>query len=154
MAGGLRLRAVDADDLRVIAACLQDALIPLSEMAYLTGQRRFVAAFTRFRRECLADPERCDQLTQCQAALCFEHVAAVRYRGLDRRFGGVRLELLTILVEPGAAEAARVILVFAGDVAIQLQVDRIDAQLEDFGEPRPAQIVPQHALPDRPAKEP
>src|SRR5690606_18179883 len=31
----LRLRAVDAEDLRVIAACLQDALIPLHEMVYL-----------------------------------------------------------------------------------------------------------------------
>ena len=42
----LRLRAVDADDLSVIAACLQDALVPLSEMAYLPDQRRFMAAFT------------------------------------------------------------------------------------------------------------
>ena len=44
-------------DLSVIAACLQDALIPLSEMVYLAGEGRFVAAFTRFRRECLADPD-------------------------------------------------------------------------------------------------
>ena len=71
MAERLRLRAVDPDDLSVIAACLQDALIPLSEMAYLADQRRFVAAFTRFRRECLADPASCEGMTQCQSALVF-----------------------------------------------------------------------------------
>ena len=52
----LRLRAVDAVDLSVIAACLQDALIPLAEMAYLADERRFMAAFTRFQRERLVDP--------------------------------------------------------------------------------------------------
>ena len=57
MTEGLRLKAVDGDDLSVIAACLQDALIPLSEMAYLADEQRFLAAFTRFRRECLADPD-------------------------------------------------------------------------------------------------
>ena len=69
MSEGLRLKAEDGDDLSVIAACLQDALIPLSEMVYLAEERRFLAAFTRFRRECLADPAQCEGLTQCQSVL-------------------------------------------------------------------------------------
>ena len=67
----LRLKAVDTEDLSVVAACLQDALIPLREMVYLPDERRFLAAFTRFRRECLADPADCDGLTQCQSVLTF-----------------------------------------------------------------------------------
>jgi len=142
----LRLRAVDADDLSVIAACLQDALIPLAEMAYLAEQRRFMAAFTRFRRECLADPACCDGLTQCQSVLTFEQVEAVKHSGLDERFGGIRLELLTMLAEPGEDGLTHVAMVFAGDAAIQLRVRAIAATLEDFGEPWAATVTPVHDL--------
>lgn len=144
-ANRLRLRAVDEDDLAVLAACLQDALVPLGEMAYLADEGRFMAAFTRFRRECLADPTCCDNLTQCQAVLCFDHVQAVRYRGLDPRLARVRLELLTMTVEP-TAEGMHVTLLFAGDFAIQLQVGEIAAMLSDFGEPERAAAVPTHEL--------
>lgn len=142
----LRLRAADADDLSVIAACLQDALVPISEMAYLADERRFMAAFTRFRRECLADPSRCDGLTQCLSVLCFDGVEAVKYRGLDPRLGGVKLELLTIVAEPAQDGLTHVTLLFAGDIALRLDVASIDARLDDFGEPQPATVVPAHEL--------
>jgi hypothetical protein len=140
----LRLRAVDADDLSVIAACLQDALIPLSEMAYLADQRRFMAAFTRFQRERLADPTGCEGLTQSQSALVLHDVEAARFRGLDSRFGAVRLELLTIVSEPGPDGLVHVTLLFAGDAAIQLHVRKLGATLEDFGEPWAATSTPTH----------
>jgi hypothetical protein len=143
----LRLKAVDAEDLGVIAACLQDALIPLSEMVYLPKERRFLAAFTRFRRECLADPEQGDGLTQCHAALTFEGVEAVRHHGVDPRFSAVKLEFLTMIAEPGADGLVSVVLIFAGDMAIQLRVRGISATLCDFGDPWPAPAAPRHELP-------
>lgn len=144
MTESLRLRAVDADDLSVIAACLQDALIPLSEMAFVAEERRFMAAFTRFQRERLADPSQADGLTQCQAALVLDEVEAVKFRGLDSRFGAVRLELLTLISEPGADGLTLITLVFAGDAAIQLHARRVAATLEDFGEPWAATATPTH----------
>jgi hypothetical protein len=143
---GLRLKAEDGDDLGVIAACLQDALIPLSEMVYLAGEGRFLAAFTRFRRESLADPTQCDGLTQCQSVLVFHEVEAVRHHGLDHRFGGVRLELLTVVAEPAADGSTDVTLLFAGDAAVRLRVRKVRATLEDFGEPWPAPVPPAHDL--------
>jgi hypothetical protein len=142
----LRLKAVDADDLSVLAACLQDALIPLSEMVYVPGERRFLAAFTRFRRECLADPNRCDGLTQCQSVLTFNGVECVKHHGIDPRFGGVKLEFLTMVAEPGEDGLVTVVLIFAGDMALQLRVRGISATLRDFGEPRPASAAPRHEL--------
>lgn len=143
----LRLKAVDADDLSVMAACLQDALIPLSEMVYLPEEKRFLAAFTRFRRECLEDPEGCDGLTQCQSVLAFSGVETVQHHGVDRRLGAVRMELLTMIAEPLEEGRAAVTLIFAGDVAIQLQVGRIYATLEDIGEPWAAPATPSHEPP-------
>jgi len=143
----LRLKAVDAEDLSVIAACLQDALIPLSEMVYLPEERRFLAAFTRFRRECLADPGCDDGLTQCQSALAFQGVEAVKHHGVDPRFGAVKLEFLTMVAEPCGDGLVSVVLIFAGDMAIQLRVRGISATLCDFGDPRPAPAAPRHELP-------
>jgi hypothetical protein len=146
MTEGLRLKAVDSDDLSVIAACLQDALIPLSEMVYLAAEDRFLAAFTRFRRECLADPTQCAGLTQCQSVLIFNEVESVRHYGLDSRFGGVRLELLTVVAEPAPNGATDITLLFAGDAAVRLRVRVIRATLEDFGEPSSAPVPPAHDL--------
>lgn len=142
----LRLKAVDAEDLSVIAACLQDALIPLSEMVYLPDERRFLAAFTRFRRECLADPNRCDGLTQCHSVLTFNGVECVKHLGIDRRFGGVKLEFLTMVAQPGDDGVVSVILLFAGDMALQLRMRDINATLCDFGEPWAAAAAPRHEL--------
>ena len=65
MGDKLRLKAADCEDLAIIAAFLQDARIPLREMVFAPGERRFMAAFTRYRREKQADPSSCDGLTEC-----------------------------------------------------------------------------------------
>jgi hypothetical protein len=143
MSERLRLRAVDAQDLSVIAACLQDALVPLSEMAYLADERRFMAAFTRFQRERAVDPGQPEGLTQSQSVLVLHDILAVRFRGLDSRFGAVRFELLTLISEP-AEDGLRITLLFAGDAAIQLDARTIAATLEDFGDPWPAITLPTH----------
>jgi hypothetical protein len=48
---GLKLRAEDDEDLGVISACLQDALIPLSDMEFLAAEMRFAFVANRFRWE-------------------------------------------------------------------------------------------------------
>ena len=151
----LRLCARDGEDLAVVAACLQDARIPLREMCFSAPGRRFMAAFTRFQRERLAGDDPADAaagLTQSRSALVFQRVTAVRQRGLDRLDGDAELELLTIVAEAGGGDGgptvagtagmAAVTLVFAGEAAIRLQVEAIDCCLEDFGEPWQSQVTP------------
>jgi hypothetical protein len=138
----LRLRAADAEDLAVIAACLQDARIPLREMAYVAAERRFLAAFTRYRRELLADPRSCAGLTETAAAIVFEEIEAVRYRGIDTAQRDRELTLLTIATAPGRERLVHIELIFEGDARIQLQTDRIRVRMEDFGEPRLSATTP------------
>jgi hypothetical protein len=145
----LRLCARDGEDLAVVAACLQDARIPLREMCFSAAGRSFMAAFTRFRRERLADPAHGggEGLTQSRSALVFRRVTAVRHRGLDRLGDDAELELLTIVAEAGGGDggptaATTVTLVFAGEAAIRLQVEAIDCCLEDFGEPWRSPVTP------------
>jgi hypothetical protein len=145
--GGLRLRARDDEDLQVIAACLQDALIPLREMAYMADDHRFMASFERFQWERLGEQGTPSDLTICQSILRIDHVEAVQYRGIDSDFSGVKFELLTIRTESHGEAGSQLTLVFAGDAALRLQVGELAVSLEDFGEPRPAGVTPRHDLP-------
>ena len=50
-AAPLKLRVHDAKDLRALATCLQDALVPLADVAYLKSEKRFVMVANRFMWE-------------------------------------------------------------------------------------------------------
>jgi len=159
----LRLRAVDADDLQTVAACLQDALVPLSEVAFLKDEHRFVMVANRFRweRPPAATPpqpapgkdapfaERDDEdggaalYERVNCGICFDRVRAVRYKGLDVRRKSQILNLLTLQSRPDA-----ITLIFAGGAAIQLEVSAILCHLEDLGEPWPTRWQPAHAAAD------
>jgi hypothetical protein len=144
----LRLKAVDQDDLQIIAACLQDALIPLREMAFMAGDRRFMAAFNRFQWERSSAPEHADKLTLSQSALRVDHVQDVKYRGLDRDLDGVKFELLTLIANEVPDQGFDIALLFAGDIAIKLRVSELSLTLEDFGDPWAAGVTPRHDLQD------
>jgi hypothetical protein len=142
MSEKLRLKATDIEDLAVIAACLQDARVTLGEMAYLAAERRFMLAFTRYRRERQKDPTCCEGLTECQSVLVFEGIDEVKHKGI----AGLPLEkeigLLTIATEPGRERLIHIDLVFAGDAQVQLRTDRICCRLDDFGEPVACRVTP------------
>lgn len=142
MTNKLRLKAGDAEDLAVIAACLQDARIPLREMAYLPEEKRFVAAFTRFRREKQKDPRDCEGLTECEAAVVFDGIEEVKHRGFADLDPARELSLLTIATEPGRDRLIHIDLVFEGDAQIQLRTDAIACRLDDFGEPQRCRVTP------------
>ena len=139
MSGPLRLRALAPGDYAVLAACLQDAAMPVSEMAFLPGARRFAAVFDRFmwERAAAARSRRAEFVVR--SALRFEGVGAARSRAIDRA-GGAAPRLLTLAPEAGA-----VALVFAGGGAIRLEGlagKPVAAYLEDIAEPRPAPAQP------------
>ncbi len=49
--GPLKLRAHDIEDLRALATCLQDALVPVADLTYLKAEKRFVMVANRFKWE-------------------------------------------------------------------------------------------------------
>ena len=132
----VRLRAEDVEDLAVMAALLQDARITLREMVFDPEENSFIAAFTRYRRELLADPTGCEGLTERGSALRLGCVEVVKHKKLDPDDLDRELTLLTIATAPGERHLFHVELIFDDGVQIQLRTDCIDAVLEDFGEVR------------------
>jgi len=131
-----RLSARSVEDLAVIAALLQDAIVPAGDIAFLEGERSFVLALSRFRWEA---GERATEHERVHAGLRFDAVRRVTYRGIERGDRGQFLSLLTIAYDNGI-----VVLHFSGGGRIRLEVDELHAALEDFGEPWPVFAVPKH----------
>src|SRR5215472_17092075 len=116
---GLRLRAEDADDLAVLSACLQDAVVAVRDLAYLSEDRRFVLVVGRFRWE-----RSHARLERILCAMTFDEVAAVSYRGFRRSEEDRILSLLSIRFAPRDA-GGTIHLDFSGGAAIRLEVARI-----------------------------
>jgi DUF2948 family protein len=145
----LKLRAEDADDLAVISACLQDALVAVRDLAFVPQDRTFLMAANRFRWERAARPERAE--AGYQRVLCgitFGEVNGVSYTGFRRSEDGRILSLLTIrpwLDDEGDA----IRLEFSGGASIRLDVARIVCHAQDVGEPWPTQWQPRHDADER-----
>jgi len=147
----IRLVAKDTEDLAVVAACLQDALVPLAEMRFLQPEKRFVMLVNRFRWEQpdASKPEGKGDANYADASgsqrihsgLCIDGVTAVRSRGLDREKSAKFLSLMTL----GLDGPNTLNLVFSGGGVIQLEIERPSVFLQDFGEGWPTQWRPDHA---------
>lgn len=139
-----RVWAEDTDDLAVVSAYLQDAVLPVAEMAWRPAERRFVLVAARFRWEkavrAQVSAEGGEPLERVHCGLRFEEVDAVRVRGVDPKAErGRMLNLLQIAWVDGGVE-----LVCADGVTIRLDVTRLACHVEDLGEPWPTVFRPTH----------
>ena len=126
----LRLVALDPDDLAILSAHLQDALVNVSDLAYLPRERRFVLVGKRYDWAKAARGE-CER---CAVGLHFECVLSVARTGFAQDEADRVLHLLAIVFESGDAPGGTVSLTFAGGAAVRLTVECLEAQLSDLGE--------------------
>jgi DUF2948 family protein len=145
----LRLAAMDAEDLAVISACVQDAVMKVGDMTYLPREQRFVLAMNRFIWE-KAEGKRRDYERR-RAALTFDRVKSVKLSRIDRNRPDAVLELLAVNFTPAAPNdepGGTVLLVFAGGGAVQLDVEVIEVRLADLGAAWATTAKPAHDLAD------
>ena len=134
----LKLSALDADDLSVISAAVQDSLVAVRDCAYFSGERRFVLLLNRFRWE--ADPGVEAKYWRTHSALVFNEVNAVHHHAIPLKEPDRVLELLSVAAEKDVSVTLR----FAADRAIRLEIDRLACHLGDVGEPWPTPWKPAH----------
>ena len=146
----LRLRAEDAEDLAVISACLQDALVSVRDLAYDRDARIFVLVANRFRWEGGARGE--EAVRPFERTLCgvsFDEIDGVVYRGFHRSEEDRILSLLAIRPMLGqgiSATGGAIDLEYAGGATVRLTAAAIRCRVRDFGEPWPTVWQPDHPL--------
>ena len=127
----LRLQALDADDLQVLSALVQDAVFPVTEITWQPSKRRLGLLLNRFRWEESGrrTPER------VQSLLVVNDVLAVASSGIDRSEKDTILSLLSLGFEPGEDGTGQVLLTLAGDGALRARVETLDVALKDVTRP-------------------
>jgi hypothetical protein len=143
----LQLLAQDGEDLKVISALVQDAVFPITEMAWDRRGRRFALLLNRFRWEDQEAARRSGRgAERVQSVLLVQDVLSVRSQGIDRRERDTVLSLLSVGFAPGEDGAGVLTLVLAGDGAVALEVEALDVALSDVTRPylAPSGKVPRH----------
>ena len=149
MTDGLRLRAKSDDDLQVLSALLQDAIIPGEDMVFERAGNRFIMVANRF---CWDQPpekdlKSADGGSVYQRRLCgvqFLGVAGIRTMGIPADRKGALLNLLAI----SRVDDRTVELAFSGGAALRLEIDAMDIVAEDIGLAQPTIFHPTHKFDD------
>ena len=158
----LKLLAIEPEDLQIVSAHLQDAVVTVSDIAYLPREKRFAAMLNRFDWPGAEDTDKRQgrdykssgrqelSYTRRRTALRFEGVIAARLKGIDLADKKRVLNLLAIQFEPAVNgdPAGSVSLIFAGGAGIRLDVECIEAEMRDMGGAWSTSSKPDHAAAD------
>ncbi len=136
----LKLSAVDAEDLGVISAAIQDSLVAVRDCVWFQDEKRFVLLLNRFRWE--ADPGAGAAHSRTHSALVFNEVTAVRHHDIPTGEPDRMLELLAVVLENDRS----VLLRFSAGRAIRLEIGRLACHLGDVGDPWPTPWKPAHPV--------
>ncbi len=140
----LRLKARDSDDLAIVSALLQDAVLPLKETSWQPDLKRFGMLVNRFRWEDKAYAEqRSRPYERVQSMLVIDSVQNVSSMGVDHANKEQIISILSVAYEGG-----KIIFTLAGDGALALDVECLDITVKDVTKPYTAisKSAPQHNL--------
>lgn len=137
----LKLLALDSEDLDVISATTQDAIVRVPDMGYAKADQRFALLMNRFAWEDGSNKKG----VRKRAALHFDRVTGVKTSGFDPNAVEGALELLAVRFTETVAPSGFVELTFAGGGAVRLDVEVLEARLQDLGAAWAAKLKPEHA---------
>jgi hypothetical protein len=142
----LRLAAGDAEDLQILSARLQDAVLKLKDVSWQPRKHRFAAVVNRLKWEEGGK-------TRVRAGLHFDSVLKVQSHKVKLGAGEAVIDLLAVTFTPGTPDGGEdpggvVELVLAGGGAIRLTVECIEAELADLTQPWAALGTPDHEATD------
>jgi hypothetical protein len=128
----LKLIALDADDLAVISAHVQDARVQTADIIWRQREKRLVIGMSRPDWEQTLAGEAVPR--RLISALRFDRVLSCRSRKIDLEVPNAARELLGIEFRPGAAPGGSAILMFSDGGALRLEVECLECELADLGE--------------------
>ena len=128
----LKLIALDDQDLSIVSAHVQDAVMKVSDLEFLPAAKRFVLTMNRFVWEAKTGLFRRHNERR-QAVLHFDRVLGVKTNGIARNKPAEILSLLAISFIEISKPAGIVELIFSGGGTIMLDVECIEARLADVG---------------------
>ncbi len=147
----LRLSALDAEDLDILSAQMQDAILTVGDIKYLPRRKKLALTARRF------DWQHAGLTTKGPfrrriTGLSFARVLRAKAFNIRQDAADAVLSLLAISFTPGNAPSGEIVLTFSGGGLLRLDVECIEASLEDLGPQWETVPKPLHPSdPDTPA---
>jgi hypothetical protein len=139
----LKLVALDTDDLEVVSAHLQDAVVSVGDVHWRPGEKRLVIGLARFDWEgAQAVPP---EFQRRSTALRFDRVISFKCRNIDCSDKKTMLNLLAVSFDETDSPAGAVTLTFSGGGALRLEVECLECELVDLGPIWTTTCCPAHA---------
>ena len=141
----LKLMALDEEDLAILSAHVQDAVLKVGDITWLPKERRVVLAVNRFAWEATSG-RRSSEHQRRRSALRFDRVSSVSSTGVDRNADEKVLSLLALRFEPKQSPSGDLLLDFAGGATMRLGVECLEVELTDLGPAWSTDHAPRHVL--------
>jgi len=138
----LRLSALDVEDLAIISAQMQDAVLLAGDMTFDPKRRKFVLLANRFAWDAQDTPQR------RRTGLHFDRVLSVKTLNMGHLEKDEVLSLLSVTFAETDAPSGEVLLSFADGATIRLGVECLECQMADLGPAWAAKAVPHHDVED------
>ena len=136
----LRLTALDSEDLAIISAQMQDAVLLAGDMSYDPKRKQFVVLANRFAWDDAETPQR------RRTGLHFDRVLKVTTLNMSHLEKDEVLSLLSVTFAELDAPSGEVLLTFADGATLRLSVECLEAQMSDLGPAWAAIAVPHHDI--------
>ena len=131
MAAQPRLIALDADDLAVISAHVQDARVQTADIVWRQGEKLLVVGMNRLDWEQTLKGE--TEPRRLIAALRFDRVLSCKSRNINLDAPETVLDLLGIEFHPANPPGGSAVLMFSNGGALRLDVECLECELADLG---------------------
>lgn len=142
----LKLAALDEEDLKVLSAHVQDAVVKVDDIKWSSTTGAFLMPMNRFAWEAVSGGRRRANNQRRRAVLHFDKVRRVRSTGVSARDREAVLSILTVMFEPDDPPSGTVTIVCAGGTTLRLDVEYIEARLTDLGAAWATSMRPEHRL--------
>jgi Protein of unknown function (DUF2948) len=126
-----RLIALDADDLAVISANVQDAAVRVGDIIWRQAEKRLVVGMELLDWDQTIAGEVAPR--RLVAALRFDRVLSCKSRNIDLDAPETTLQLLGIEFHSGEPPGGSAVLLFASGGALRLDVECLECELADLG---------------------
>jgi len=137
-----KLTALDVEDLAVISAHMQDAVLLAGDMRYDPRRKQFALLSNRYAWDDAQTPQR------RRSGLHFGRVLAVKTLNMGGLEKDEVMSLLSVTFAETDPPAGEVLLSFSGGATVRLLVECLECQMADLGAAWEARATPRHPLED------
>jgi hypothetical protein len=131
MTAPVKLIALDADDLAVISAHVQDAVVKSADIIWRQSEKRLVIGMSRLDWDQTLEGEASPR--RLISALRFDRVLACKSRNIDLDAPQLQLEMLGIEFHPTEPPGGSAVMMFANGGALRLDLECLECELADLG---------------------